>query len=103
MRRCCRWAKRNFNFLYNTVAAVIHTGGYRWLGVRSLYSATTRRHISAFAAEFGVSYEVAKRIAATGYIYNIDTGEVKKAGYTNIEKAIERALSATDFYTERIK
>ena len=79
---------------YTTPCAVV-TGvdlhGNMWLAVRGLYSATTRRHLSSFAREFGVPYSVVKAIAATDYIYNIATGELKNVGFDNIEKTIQRA------------
>lgn len=50
-----------------------------WLTVNGLYSATTRKHISAFMREYCKSnYQVAKQIYTDGYRLNIDTGEVER-------------------------
>lgn len=85
---------------YITPCAVVTgaNGGNMWLGVRGLYSATTRRHLSSFAREFGVPYSVVKTIAASDYIYNIVTGELKNVGRDNIEKTIQRAADRSSDY-----
>ena len=64
---------------YETKVAVLdrRTG---WLYVNGLYSATTRKHLSAFMAEYcGCDYRVAKRCATTGEWYNIFDREFLKA------------------------
>ena len=59
---------------YNTIVATIQGG---WLVINGLYSATTRRHISAFVREYAnLSYQTAKRLYEDAYKYNIYTGEV---------------------------
>ena len=87
---------------YITPCAIVtpdnYNGGGKWLAVRGLYSATTRRHLSIFAQQFGVSYSVVKKIAATDYIYNITTGEYKNVGFDNIEKTIQRAVDRSPDY-----
>ena len=61
---------------YETIVAVVRNG---WLKVCGLYSATTRKHISAFVREYcGISYQVAKMLYKDGYLYNIHTGEVRE-------------------------
>jgi len=60
---------------YQTLVADIDDG---WFSVRGLYSATTRRHIGAFAKEYaGIDYQTAKRLYLDGYAYNIHTGEIR--------------------------
>ena len=60
---------------YATDVAHIDPNG--WLAVYGLYSATTRKHISAFVKEYaGISYQVAKDLHLRRYMYNIYTGEV---------------------------
>ena len=53
------------------VAAII--GGQ--LVCNGLYSATTRRHISAFCKQFGTTYQVAKKCYTEKLKYDIVTGE----------------------------
>ena len=49
-----------------------------WLTVSGLYSATTRKHISAFMREYAnANYEVAKLMYKNRCRYNIRTGEIK--------------------------
>lgn len=52
-----------------------------WFYCNGLYSATTRRHISAFCREYGrgvVSYATARDVCVRdGYAVNMETGEVK--------------------------
>lgn len=72
------------NFIsYKTCVAHIINGG--WLLVNGLYSATTRRHLSAFAKEYcETDYNTLKRCYTQNLAYNIrtkeffnrDTGEV---------------------------
>lgn len=58
---------------YSTLVATIKDG---WLMVHGLYSATTRRHISAYVREYaGVDYSIAKRCVVEKLNYNIHTGE----------------------------
>lgn len=85
------------------VAAVIHTGGFRWLAINGLYSRSTARHISLFAARYNVPYSTIKRLAGTDYIYNVDTGEIKNVGRDNIQRTIDRFLSRSTFYYDKIK
>ena len=68
---------------YTTCVATINNEG--WLSVRGLYSNTTRRHLSAFAAECcGTDYYTLKKCyychlqynIYTKEFYNIHTGEV---------------------------
>lgn len=47
-----------------------------WLEVTGLYSATTRRHISAFMDELGLTYQQAKACYEGRYRMNIHTGEI---------------------------
>lgn len=64
---------------YATKVAEIRWRGANgaWLRVYGLYSATTRRHISAFMREYGMGndYSVARKCAEQGYWYNLETGE----------------------------
>ena len=60
---------------YTTTVAVLDTEG--WLEICGLYSATTRRHISAFVKEYcGIDYQTAKHIYEQGVRLNIYTGEI---------------------------
>ena len=60
---------------YYTDVAMIHSDG--WLTIHGLYSATTRRHISAFVKEYAnISYQLAKDLFLKKMAYNIYTGEV---------------------------
>ena len=61
---------------YTTRVAQILPNG--WLSVYGLYSMTTRRHISAFMAEYGsgCDYATAKMIYTDKMVLNIYTGEV---------------------------
>ena len=65
---------------YATKVAEIRWRGAEgaWLRVYGLYSATTRRHISAFMKEFGMGngYKVARKCAEMGHWYNLETGEI---------------------------
>lgn len=58
---------------YVTEVASVDCEG--WVRVRGLYSATTRRHISAFAREYRASYAAFKRCYEQNLTYNIYTGE----------------------------
>lgn len=60
---------------YYTDAAMIRSDG--WLTINGLYSATTRKHISAFVKEYAnISYQLAKQLYNDKMRYNIYTGEV---------------------------
>lgn len=60
---------------YYTDVAMIRSDG--WLTINGLYSATTRKHISAFVQEYAnISYQLAKDLYAKKMAYNIYTGEV---------------------------
>lgn len=55
---------------YQTAVAQILEGV---LYVTGLYSATTRKHISAFCREYGLDYSVAKHCVETQSCYDIAT------------------------------
>ena len=61
---------------YSTTVAEIDKDG--WLVVYGLYSATTRKHISAFMSEHtcGLHYYDAKKCYLDNYKLNIYTGEI---------------------------
>ena len=62
-------------FSYLTLVATIDNNG--WLQVYDLHSQTTRRHISAFMAEYTpCNYGIAKFIYQNDMVINIHTGEV---------------------------
>ena len=63
-------------FSYLTLVATIDKNG--WLQVYGLHSQTTRRHISAFVAEYtpDCDYNIAKFIYQNDMVLNIHTGEV---------------------------
>lgn len=61
---------------YSTDVAYVDRNG--WAGCLGTYSATTRKHIGAFAKEYGVSYHDFKRAYENGEEFNIYTGEVRK-------------------------
>lgn len=64
-------------FSYTTLVAVVrYADDGRWVKCYGLYSATTRKHISAFAREHGLTYQDFKRLAYQDYEMNMDTGEV---------------------------
>ena len=66
--------ERGFNHVtlvsYATPVAKI-TGGV--LVVYGLYSATTRKHISAFARQFGMDYSIAKKCYTDGVGFDMLT------------------------------
>ena len=68
--------ERSFNRVtlvsYATTVAVI-SGGV--LMIYGLYSATTRRHISAFARQFGMDYSIAKKCYTDGVGFDMLTRE----------------------------
>lgn len=60
---------------YSTIVAEIDCEG--WLTINGLYSATTRKHISAFMREYTpCDYYTAKELYENGEKLNILTGEV---------------------------
>ena len=61
---------------YTLVATVRIEENEKWIRCYGLYSATTRKHISAFAKEYGLTFEQFKKIAGEGYEYNTATGEI---------------------------
>lgn len=61
--------------LVSYVTEVVSIDCDGWVRVRGLYSATTRRHISAFAREYRASYAAFKRCYEQNLTYNIYTGE----------------------------
>lgn len=64
-------------FSYTTlVATVRYDADGKWIRCYGLYSATTRKHISAFAREHGLTYYDFKDRAGEPYDFNTDTGEV---------------------------
>lgn len=64
-------------FSYTTLVAVVrYTDDGKWVKCYGLYSATTRKHISAFAREHGLTYQDFKGLAYQDYEMNMDTGEV---------------------------
>ena len=58
--------------------SVVHISANKFLTVYGLYSATTRKHISAFMAEYAapLNYYDAKKAYEGKYSINIETGEV---------------------------
>lgn len=70
-------------FSYVTRVAEIDADG--WVTIYGLHSATTRKHISAFLAEYvtfpngehGV-YQDFKKLYNDGYSMNVETGEIRK-------------------------
>ena len=59
---------------YQTMVAAVRGG---WLYIYGLYSATTRRHIGAYAKEYAnISYQFARELYEKKMKYNIYTGEV---------------------------
>ena len=66
-------------FSYVTLVAELSADG--WLRVHGLYSATTRKHISAFMKEFTtLDYYTAKGCYEGKYRLNVNTGEVEEIG-----------------------
>jgi hypothetical protein len=64
-------------FSYYTLVATVRTvDGEKWIRCYGLYSATTRRHISAFAKENGLQFTDFKGVAGGSYEMNMSTGEV---------------------------
>ena len=64
-------------FSYRTlVATVRYDSEGKWIKCYGLFSATTRKHISAFAKEHDLQYTDFKDIAGAPYEMNIETGEI---------------------------
>jgi hypothetical protein len=64
-------------FSYTTLVASIRTDDEgKWIRCYGLYSATTRKHISAFAKEYGLTFQDFKQYAGAEFDFNTDTGEV---------------------------
>lgn len=66
-------------YSYTTLVAVVkHTDNDEtFIRCYGLFSATTRRHISAFAKEMGLTFKDFKGIAYENYYFNPTTGEVR--------------------------
>lgn len=66
---------------YRTLVAKIENN---WLTVNGLYSATTRKHISAFMREYTpFDYQTAKQIYTDNLALDITTGEVVERDTAN--------------------
>jgi hypothetical protein len=66
--------------LFSYVTLVAHITADGWLTIYGLYSATTRKHISAFMKEYGggiLDYYSAKGAYEGNYRINIFTGEIE--------------------------
>ena len=64
-------------FSYVTLVAEIrYDDEGKWITCYGLYSATTRKHISAFAKEHGLTYADFKLVAGGEYEMNTSTGEI---------------------------
>lgn len=64
-------------FSYCTlVATVRYDGTEKFIRCYGLYSATTRKHISAFAKEHGLTYYDFKAVSGADYEMNRATGEI---------------------------
>lgn len=64
-------------FSYRTLVATYRKDDEgTWIRCYGLYSATTRRHISAFARQNGLTFKDFKDIATEEYELNVDTGEI---------------------------
>ena len=61
---------------YSTAVAWVYDDGF--IGCSGAYSATTRKHIGAFAKEFGLSYYDFKKCYEQGIEWNYKTGEERK-------------------------
>lgn len=66
-------------FLTSYATTVCHIDSSGWLVCTGLYSATTRRHISAFLREYApdITFRMVKMIAGGGKILNIFTAEIQ--------------------------
>ena len=64
-------------FSYRTLVATYRKDDEgTWIRCYGLHSATTRRHISAFAKQNGLTFKDFKDIATEDYELNVDTGEI---------------------------
>ena len=64
-------------FSYVTLVAEIrYDDKGKWIRCYGLYSMTTRKHISAFAKEYGLTFQDFKEYAGAEFDFNTDTGEV---------------------------
>ena len=64
-------------FSYTTLVASVRVDDEgKWIRCYGLYSMTTRKHISAFAKEYGLTYYDFKAYAGADFDFNTDTGEV---------------------------
>ena len=61
---------------YTLVASVRYEDGEKWIKCYELYSATTRKHISAFAKEHDLQFVDFKEIAGRPWEMNMMTGEI---------------------------
>ena len=62
--------------LYSYTTPVCELTADGWLYVNGLYSMTTRKHISAWMGELGLTYQLAKLLYESSKSYNIHTGEL---------------------------
>ena len=68
-------------FSYVTlVATVRYEEGEKWIKCYGLYSATTRKHISAFAKEHDLKFTDFKEIEGRPWEMNMMTGEILMDG-----------------------
>ena len=69
-------------FSYTTLVASVRYDeeGSKWIRCYGLYSATTRKHISAFAKEHGLTFQDFKYVAGGEYEMNMETGEILMDG-----------------------
>ena len=65
---------------FTLVATVRYEDGDKWIKCYGLYSATTRKHISAFAKEHDVQFTDFKEIAGRPFEMNMMTGEILMDG-----------------------
>ena len=64
-------------FSYTTLVATIrYDADGKWIRCYGLYSATTRKHISAFAREHELTFKDFKDKVGADFDFNTDTGEV---------------------------
>ena len=61
---------------YTLVATVRYDSEQKFIRCYGLYSATTRKHISAFAREHGLTYQDFKAVANEPYEMDRETGEI---------------------------
>ena len=58
---------------YTTSVAGVDHNGFAWCN--GTYSATTRKHIGAFAKEYGLTYQDFKAMCNGDFVMNVETGE----------------------------